>query len=265
MNYLNKQLHFIASSKKKILAGSLLGLFLAMIIIFLEPFDTNQYEADYRLISLLGFGVLVSCVFILQSHFENRWYNNLNKVWLVKHEIWSAIFFFMISGTVLFLYNNFVINGLEYSLGRHLWYYSHIILAMIPIIAPLYMYLRQKFGERIVPLPPDELLIEGKNKKESLQIKQSTLLYIQSVENYIEIYYLDENKMIQSTTFRQTLVNINEQVSFLEKCHRSYLVNMNNVECLEGNSQSAKLVFKDTDYKIPLSKTFYKGIKNRLV
>lgn len=264
MNYLSKQLHYIASIKKKALAGGLLGLFVSMVIIFLEPFDTNQYDSDYRLIVLSGFGVLVSGVFIVQSYFENMKYNRLNKVWLVKQEIWSTVYFFTVSGTVIFLYNNFVVNGLEYSLQRHLWYYTHIVLAMIPIIAPVYLYLRQTFGEKQIPLPPDAIFIEGKNKNENLELKQRTLLYVQSVENYIEIYYLDDENKLQSTTFRQTLANVHEQISFLEKCHRSYLVNMTNVLSLEGNSQRAKIVFKHVDHKIPLSKTYYKALKSKI-
>lgn len=264
LNLLNKQVNFIASIKRKVLAGSLLGLFLSMIIIFLEPFDTNEYDSDYRLIVLFGFGVLVTLVFIIQSILENRWYNYANKVWTFACEIGSLIVFFLFSGTIIYLYNHLFINNLQYSFKTHWWYYTHIVLAMIPIIAPVFIYVRQKFGERIIPQSSDAIVITGKNKNERLEILKNELFYIQSVENYIEIYYLKPDKQLQSKTFRQTLSQVHEQVSFLEKCHRSYLVNLECVSEIEGNSQRAKIAFKQIDTKIPLSKTLFKVIKSKV-
>ena len=247
------------------LVAFLLGTFLSMLIIFLEPFDTNKYESNNRIISLLGFGALLSCVFLIQSIIENNWYKRINKTWLVSHEILSTIIFFIFSGTVIYLYNQLVINDLNYSFKSHWWYYSHIVLAMIPIVAPVLIHLRQKFGELIVPISPDTIIISGENKNEKLELQKNELLCIQAVENYIEIYFVDRDKKLRSKIFRQTLSKVHKQVSFLEKCHRSYLVNIHNIKEIQGNSQSAKISFQLVDKKIPLSKTRYKSIKSSVI
>lgn len=265
MSFLNRQIRFTSSLKRKVLVAFLLGLFLSMLIIFLEPFDTNEYESKNRTISLLGFGALLSCVFLIQSIIENKWYKRVNKIWLVSHEILSIIIFFTFSGTVIYLYNHLVINDLNYSLKSHWWYYSHIVLAMIPILAPILIYLRQKFGELIVPMSPNTIIIRGENKNEKLELQKNELLFIQAVENYIEIYFVDADKKLRSKTFRQTLSNVHKQVSFLEKCHRSYLVNINNIREIQGNSQSAKISFLLVEKQIPLSKTLYKSIKSSVI
>ncbi len=263
MTFLSKQIHFISSFKKKLLAGFILGVFLSMLIIFLEPFNTNEYESNNRIISLLGFGALLSCVFIIQSIIENIWYYRVNKIWLVSYEILSTIIFFIFSGTIIYLYNHLIINDLNYSIKSHWWYYSHIVLAMVPIVAPLIIYLRQKFGQRIIPNSPTTIIITGENKNETFKLQKNDLLYIQAVENYIEIFFVDQDKELLSKTFRQTLSKVHEQVSFLEKCHRSYLVNINNIKEIRGNSQSAKIHFQHVEKNIPLSKTLYKSIKSR--
>jgi len=236
-----------------------------MVIIFLEPFNTNEYKSDYRTILLLGFGGIVFCIHLIQSMLENRWYNKKNKVWLISYEIFSTILFFISSGTIIYLYNRRVINNLNYSLGSYLWYHTHIVVAMIPILTPVIVYLRQTFGEHITPPSPDSYIITGKNKNEHLELQKNTLLYVQAEENYINIYFIDTNNEIQSKTFRQTLSEVHGQISFLQKCHRSYLVNIKNIQEISGNSQNAKIRFSQTEHKIPLSKTYYKDIKNGMV
>ena len=210
----------------------------------------------------MGFGVLLSFTFLIQSIIENIWYDSFKKVWLVSHEIFSTIIFFAFSGTIIYLYNHIIVNDLSYSLKSHWWYYSHIVLAMIPIIAPVLLYLRQKFGERILPISPNTVIITGENKNEKFELQKKDLLYIQAIENYIDIYFVDRDKKLCSKTFRQTLSKVNEQVSFLEKCHRSYLVNVKNITEIKGNSQNAEIHFQHVEVKIPLSKTQYKSIKN---
>lgn len=265
MHYLNKQIHFTFTLKRKAFVALSLGIFLSMLIIFLEPFDTNQYESNYRTLSLLGFGAILACVAFIQSSVENVWYAKVNKIWLVSHEIVSTLVFFSISGTLIYLYNHIIINEDTYSLASHWWYCSHIVLAMIPIVAPVLIYLRQKFGERLVPTPSTLITLTGENKNEVLELQKNDLLYIQAVENYIEIYFMDSDKKLISKTFRQTLSKVHNQASYLEKCHRSYLVNKNVIKDIQGNSQRAKITFEHSDIKIPLSKTYYKHLKSKVI
>ena len=135
---------------------------------------------------------------------------------------------------------------------------------MIPVIGPVFLYLRQKLGERFLQTPPNTIIITGENKNEKLELPRESLLYIKSIENYIEIFFINDSKIQTSKTFRQTLSKINEQLPFLEKCHRSFLVNIHQIKEIQGNSQSAKITFQQIDTKIPLSKTLYKSIKNKV-
>ncbi|MNJ91824.1 putative two-component response-regulatory protein YehT [compost metagenome] len=263
LTFLSKQIHFTASIKRKILVGLILGVFLSFVIIVLEPFDTDQFQSDHKLLVLSIFGILIFIAFVIYTCLENFWYYRLRKVWRISHEIGSTILFFLFSGSVLFLYNGLVINQQTYSIGTHLLYLRTIVLAMIPVFAPLMIYLRQKFGERIVPLSGNSFVLVGENKNEVLALEKEALLFVKAVENYVEITFTDENNQVHSKTFRQTLSNTWQQIPFLEKCHRSYLVNPAVVKEIIGNSQSAKIAFSPGGEKIPLSKTYYKQIKQR--
>jgi hypothetical protein len=265
VTFLNRQIHFIAAVKRKVLVGFILFLFLSFIIVFLEPFDTDQFESDHKLLLLSGFGILTFAVFVIYSCMENWWYFRVRKVWLVSHEIVSTILFFLFTGTILFLYNKLVINQQSYSFASHLRYLTNIVLLMIPVFAPVMLYLRQQFGERITPFPSNSILLTGENKHEVLRLEKEHLLFIKAVENYVEICFVDNNNNVVSKTFRQTLSNVCQQIPFLEKCHRSYLVNRMTVKEIIGNSQQAKIAFIHGEKTIPLSKTYYKQIKNSIV
>ena len=266
MNYLKKQLHFLASKKRRILVGFILCIYLNFIVIVLQPFDTSQFESDYKTLLLSGYGILTFVVFFIHGIIENIGYSKSGKVWLVWHEIIATIIFCLFAGSVLYLYNIYIVNeGKSVSMGSYLNFLFITTGGMIPVFVPPMLYLRQKFGERIMPLADNLIILTGENKNEILRLEKEELLFIKAVENYIEICYIDKNKKITSKTFRQTLSNVCEQVPFLKKCHRSYLVNTNTIKEIMGNSQGAKISFVLGEKEIPLSKTYYKDIKNSVL
>ena len=241
-----------------------MGFILAFIIIFLEPFDTNNYESNYRNLILSGFGILFFFTFLIHSTFENIFYYRAQKKWTVFYEIISTLAFFTISGTIIYLCNHRFINGNSYSIKSYLWYFKNIVLVFIPIFSPIFIYFRNKIGELIVPIPKNTIIITGENKNETLKLKRKDLIYIKAIENYIDIFFVGSNNAIVSKTFRQTLSKANEQLPYLEKCHRSYLLNIDNIKEIKGNSQNAKISFNNVEQTIPLSKTYYNKIKSKL-
>lgn len=263
MNSLQRQIHFVASIRRKVLVGLILGVFLNFIIIVLQPFGTDQFEADNRLLLLSGFGIVMFMVYVIHNGIENIWYFRAGKVWLVSQEIISTILFLLFSGTVLYLYNTVIVNQADCTWETYRRYLLVTVLSMVPVFVPAMLYLRQKFGERIVPLPKNSIQLTGENKNEILRLEKDDLLFIRAVENYVEICFVDNHKKVISKTFRQTLSKVCEQAPFLEKCHRSYLVNPGTIKEIIGNSQSAKIAFLVGEKEIPLSKTYYKPIKNR--
>lgn len=263
LNSLKKQIYFTASIGRKVLVGLILCLYLSFIVIVLQPFDTSQFEADHKIALLSGYGILIFVLYFIYSSIENSWYFRVDKVWVVRYEIISTLLYCLFSGTVLYLYNRTIVNnGLDYTLITYWRFISVTTACMLPVFVPPMLYLRQKFGERIVPLPQNFFQLIGENKNEILSLEKDDLLFIRAVENYVEICFMDENKKVLSKTFRQTLSNVCLQLPFLEKCHRSYLVNKSTIKEIVGNSQGAKITFVVGEKEIPLSKTYYKAIKN---
>lgn len=224
MIFLKRQLYFTRQIKRKILIGLILCIYLNFIVIVLQPFDTSQFDAEYKTLLLSGYGLFTFIIFLIQGSIENLWYFRAGKVWLVSYEIISSVVFCLFAHNVLYFYNIYIVNyGSNPAIGSYLRFFFVTVTGMIPVFIPPMLYLRQKFGERIVPIPNNFVLLTGENKNEILTLEKKDLLFIKAVENYIEVCFVDHNNKISSKTFRQTLSNVCKQLPFLEKCHRSYL------------------------------------------
>ncbi len=63
---------------------------------------------------------------------------------------------------------------------------------------------------------------------------------------------------------RITLTQLKEQLPNAQRVHRSYLVNLNMAEKIEGNARKRLLSLKNIPEPIPLSQKYYRTVKNSL-
>jgi len=115
---------------------------------------------------------------------------------------------------------------------------------------------------------PEIVHLRVEYEKDDLSVEVDKLLYIRSAGNYIEVYWQGKD----TTRFqmvRCTLKNAEEAFSeypFIFKCHRTYIVNINQVRKVEGSSQGYTLyvgnemhkVMVSRNYIIPFKELFYK-------
>ena len=95
-----------------------------------------------------------------------------------------------------------------------------------------------------------------------LIVAQTSVLYIQSDENYLRIYYMDEGK-ISTYILRNSMKRIEDMCAKngLIRCHRSYFVNKNRVEVLQKEKDFTYAVLDVPNAAhIPVSKNYYDQI-----
>ncbi len=265
-NFLLKEIPFTSNLEYQVLISVILGSLLAVVLIFLEPFDINGFEADNKHLIFVGFGILFSIFYLVNSRIEIFWFNALNKTWRVKHEILAFIILVLISSVPIHFYNQVFLNdwfSQNHTVNDYIkhgtWFFRSSLIPIMLLLLPFYLYLRNKFGTLHTDEKLKKIEILGANKGEKLKVKEVQILFVKSSENYVEIFF-EKDGNIKQTIFRNTLSAINEQAPFLMYCHRSYLVNTGNIKQIKGNSQNAKIKF-DYDLEIPLSNTHYKNIK----
>jgi DNA-binding LytR/AlgR family response regulator len=93
-------------------------------------------------------------------------------------------------------------------------------------------------------------------------IKKENLLYIESAENYVNIWYLNKGK-VSKYLLRDTLKKMEENFSGTEiiRCHRSYIVNFEKVKVIRKDRDGLKLEFDNPSVTdIPVSKTYVNAV-----
>jgi hypothetical protein len=122
------------------------------------------------------------------------------------------------------------------------------------------MNLKLKDNKRIL-----EKIVHFKSEyqKDSLSIKISSLLLIRSANNYIEVFWIDGDA-VRNQMVRCSMTNAEETIKeykFVLKCHRSYIVNINYIDRIEGNSLGYKLFIENVNFDIPVAKGSVERLK----
>ncbi len=270
LEFLSKQIPYNYSLRKQFLIGTILGILVAFIMIFLQPFGTNKFESSHRYLILSGFGLLLLLLYLFCTRMENILYRHKNKRWEIKYEIASFIVFVLVSSIPTHFYNEIFLNYFfdsEYDRSKYithgLWFFQYSIMPVMLMLLPFYIYFRNKFGEFISSESLSEIEFYGINKGEKIRVQKEEVLFIKALENYVEICYI-KNDAVQQKTFRNTLTAIKNQGPFLYQSHRSYLVNISAIKAVKGNSQNGKIEFHYDGLTIPLSKSYYKVVKSTI-
>lgn len=267
---LNTSFPYSPSYKIHLFIGTTLGLLLAFILIALQPFNLNNFSHQYGEVLLVGFG-FVKFLNYLISHFIEDIYYKVRGKWTV----WNEITFLLLSsltGTVLgYIYLDLFFERQPLSFLRLILFFYYIVLPILPLIIfpqSVLRYLlinnsgipaeRKTFENE--DLDFEEVTLKGQNAKDELTISKEQLLCVKSIDNYVMVYYTDEqpkNKML-----RAKLSEILSQAPFLVQPHRSYLINPKHSFKIKGNSQKAVLTSLLLEEAIPIARTSYKRIKN---
>ena len=99
-----------------------------------------------------------------------------------------------------------------------------------------------------------------------LKLDTNNLLFAKADGNYVELY-LNEKAIISKVLKRITikeLESILEPYTNIIKTHRSYLVNLYQIERVIGNAQGYKLLLKNYDEKIPVSRNMIPDFDARM-
>lgn len=104
------------------------------------------------------------------------------------------------------------------------------------------------------------------DSKESLTVSPSDILYIESVANYLSIWYFLDGELKQKR-IRNTLKNVEVTLAgypFLLHCHRAFLVNTHFITHVEGNSAGCQLHLFSIDRTIPVSKANIEALRKAI-
>ncbi|MBP1840762.1 LytTR family DNA-binding domain-containing protein [Formosa algae] len=267
---LNKTIAYTKNWKHTFLIALLLGAVVPVLLMTLEPFDSsNSFAYKYLILSGYAFCIIIPIVSI--HPIENYVYKVQTNRWFILNECIYIISTLFIIFVFSFFYHFFVVSGLSSFTSELIWnFITSFGLPFTPIVVPLWLYLRSKYGQIEVPSYDKantkhvkQITIIGNNKSESLTIFESDFIFAKAQQNYVDVYYNTEHGM-QQKTLRSTLSNVMKQLPKAWQVHRSYLVNLDYLKTVEGNARKRFIRITATEETIPISQLYYKALNNRL-
>ena len=117
--------------------------------------------------------------------------------------------------------------------------------------------------ERAVPIQKNKITLFDNNGVMKLSVNESNLLYIESDDNYVKVWYTDSEENLKQYMLRCRLKTIEESFmdSSLVRCHRKYIVNMMRVRTISKEKEGYVIVLDTAALPpIPVTKTYEENV-----
>lgn len=258
-----------SESYKEILLSSIaVGLLIYIFLIVFQPFGTENFRHQYKYLLLFPYSVIFGSAFLAADLSIIRF-----RDWNIGSELLKVTGILFLASILSYFYNTLFISQVTLSLGNYLYMFLYCLALGIPIstiyILSRYIYLKrthEKTAEEVSRQLADQnnptvatfnkiLSISVNNT--DFQIPEENFICAQSMENYCSIYF-SENDQVRKHVVRISLSKLLDQVQTdsIKKCHRSYIVNLNQVKNLKGNAQGYRLFLSQIDFELPVSRSF---------
>lgn len=255
-----------------------------LLLLILKPFEFDAFSTPQLLFWSVIFAFVVgltvfSCVTVLKRYFRSTIENN----WTVKHEF--LLILFVLAAISLVIFGLFLIINPQFDAIElfRLVVVRTIAIGFFPVLV-LVLYeqnhhqkIKRRQAEQLNrellkienALPPqspkptvaEKIMLFAENDKLALQIAPTNLHYVKSEGNYVEVFYL-QNQKVKKELIRNSLKSIEEQLSAYDffRCHNRFLINLSLIQKVEGNSRNFELVLENIEEKIPVSRSKSKAL-----
>lgn len=256
------------------------GLFVATFLYLFKPFGLVSYEGNLLiLVSQYGLATLAS---------GYGYFLFVTYVFRVRQDQPSFLFWKWIlytSGLILIIAcSNYLTMLFRYSneLLMNWWLFSSMLISTASIgIFPItlsglikYHRNRNHFLNRVSEIyisksksdsDAREVITLPSKYADDFSCKVEDIFAIESHDNYVAVRHRS-NGDLKTTMIRNTLANIEERLpsSVFFRCHRSFITNLTKIDQVSGNAQGLVIEFNDVDLKIPVSRSYIKGLKSAL-
>ncbi|AKP49679.1 Response regulator receiver protein [Cyclobacterium amurskyense] len=261
-NLLNSDFNLLNHNWKKLVLISFCTLFSILFINLYTPFRIDQWEADQGLsqfFRLSGFGIIGGVVIGLsQLIIKPILFKREHKV--VHFILWTIAEILVLSLVFYGLYGSHGSNFFsEYFISLK---YTFLGLLIPYTLALCFIFIFNKQQESQKQAEPDTFInkiisLKDEYGNNRLSLKSSDILFIEAADNYSIIYYRDSDT-IKKEMLRNSLKALSEQLKdfAIKRCHRSYLVNVQNVKLAKKASGKVSLHLEGSVSIVPVSRKF---------
>lgn len=262
------------------------SIFAIVFINLYKPFNSDTWIDNNKIttttyflwsIVLVSIGMIVVAISrVVMYQFSRRPNHGIT---IIKYIGWVFIELLLLSGafTILAL---IVKGNLNLPTNDPMEIYINAIknticILFIPYILCILFFSYQERSAKLKELMNENIgfksssLISIRDSRGVLQLSvaKENLIYIESADNYICIWYL-KNEQLKKQLMRITMKDISDQLADtnIVRCHRSYMVNLDLVKVIRREKENLFLELGVPNVReIPISKTYGEQVLRRLV
>ncbi len=253
--------------------AALFGGFVVGFLYIFQPFGIDII-VEHKFLICMGFGVMTYLGIILVEGIKEglRAGNPTPATWTFGKWIVYNLAAMLIISLANFLFARLVMFGyIEWALFPHMLYGTFMV-GIIPVVVlggyavisqeKKYQHIAEGLTHPQISLPSAGMPPE---EHTLFDIPISQIKYIQGLQNYVSIGYVDAQNQFNKKTERATLKHILEQVpaDTIIRAHRSFLVNPRAIISAAGNAQGLVLHLTDCDHTVPVSRTYVPSFREK--
>ena len=243
-----------------------------LILYFLQPFGFSTYEGNKLLAAVLFGAVTFLCclafrylVFIpLQKHV---------RPWRIWHEVLTVLAMVLFIGLCNFILAVLLLElPFRWSFCLTFVYWALIIGVIVGGVSTAVSYQKHLRGQLDALLDKTTEAQAGVSvtihdtrvRGNDLTLPINDLLYIEAQKNNVAVCYLKDGAMEREemlTTLAAVLADLADYPNIFQ-CHRSFVVNVNNISAARGNSNGYTLELGDGVAAVPVSRSYVPKLKS---
>ncbi|MBB6502039.1 LytR/AlgR family response regulator transcription factor [Pedobacter cryoconitis] len=274
-NKIDYPLRYQSKHLSKIVLIQFLLIFVTLYLF--KPFTVNVTEQELNYLTIcclhaLSPALIVYLYFSTLTRFRKR--NQINN-WTLKKEFFHAAIVFLIIGLSGFLLRNVIYTNPDNISWRYLWeeirnaYLAGLVFCFYLIFTKLYINstidkspnyhtdaVTQEPLKQYLTVP--SIFIKAHVRIDDFYFKANDLLFAKAEGNYISLTTVKDG-FLKTELKRISLKQLETQLTVypnLLRCHRSYILNIQQVVKISGNSQGYLISFNNTEDKVPVSRAY---------
>ena len=264
--------------------------FVALALAVFKPFglDAWQWQAYVHLLAILMMGLMVCMLTDGILKYIVRMPTSYDKGvdYIIRRNFWFQIINTPLVALVICLYRHFVLSDRVESNRLSVVNFLETLVIIAFCSFAIGLYWRFKFRSRYLAAELEEtrLLNEQLQAKKEPEVSLSdtilltgttsetitlhipSLLYIEAVGNYVKVYQWCDDAL-HTDMLRATMKQVEDDLQgypAIVRCHRAFMVNLQQVEKVLAKSGIMRLVIRHTHDALPVSRSNMAGVKEAI-
>ena len=247
------------------------GVVIWAILYLLQPFGFSLYTGNKCLVAAI-FGLITSVCYAFYYWAVLRWLLLHVKPWRIWHDGCAVLGLILFIALCNFLMFSYIFEiPITFSLFLAFLYWTLIIGVFITIVSigiEYNRFLREKMEALLSNTTEEQkdicITIHDTNVRgNDLTFPINDLLYIEAQKNNISVCHIKDEKpvCVEVHTTLSTVIDELKDYENIFQCHRSFVVNVNNITSARGNSNGYQLRLGKCPNSIPVSRQYVPKLK----